>query len=202
MSSAQINFITQEINDLLQLSAIEICDHPPVCISPIKCVPKKGQDKHRLIIDLRQVNKSLNTPKFKYEDINTVIEQIEYNDQLISVDLKNVFQHILIIPEDRDYLAFEWLRVIYRYRVLPLSFGLPCSPYYFCKFLCFVATYLRSQYQMRLCFYMDDILLMAKEEAIVPQTDILLVTLQCLGWQINIKKSSLTPSWQTTYIGC
>ena len=103
MTRAHINFITQEINDLLQSGSIEVCDHSTVCISPIKCVAKKGQDKHRLIIDLCQVNKFLTTPKFKY-DINTVIEKFEYNDQLISVDLKNGFNHILIIPEDRDYL--------------------------------------------------------------------------------------------------
>ena len=192
-------FISHEIHDLIQSGAIEVCDSTPAFISPIKCVPKKGKDKLRIIIDLRTLNECLDTPKFKYEDINTVLEQIEYEDQVISVDLKNGFQHILVHPAHRDFLSFEWLGVYYRFRVLP--FGLACSPYYFCKFLRYVATYLRTEYHMRLCFYMDDILLMASEKDIVQQRDILLLTLQRLGWQVNLEKSHLTPSHQTTYIG-
>ena len=198
-SSKEVNFITCEVKDLLQSGAIEVCKEAPQCISPIRCVPKKGKDNYRLITDLRLVNTYLDTPKFKYEDINRVIQEIDNNDQLISVDLKNGFQHILVNIQHRDYLAFEWLGCYYRYRVLP--FGLACSPYFFCKILRFVATYLRQEYHMKLCFFSDDILLMAPEETIIQQRDIILMTLQRLGWQVNWEKSSLSPQNQIEYIG-
>ena len=191
-------FISEEINDMLASGAIEKCSVKPKCVSPIKCVPKKGRRKLRIITDLRKLNQFIDTPSFKYEDINMVTEQIQYMDKLVSVDLKNGFQHILVDPKDRDLLGFKWQGCYYRYRVLP--FGLSCSPYYFCKILRPVANYLRSR-GLRVCFYMDDILLMAQEDHIGAHRDLLLITLQRLGWQINSEKSELTPTDQIDYIG-
>lgn len=191
-------FISTEIQSLLESGAVEECVYRPKFVSPIKCVPKKGKDKFRLIIDLRRLNNYIDVPAFKYEDINLVLQQIEHGDELISVDLKNGFQHILIHPEDRDYLGFQWGGSFFRFRTLP--FGLSCSPYYFCKILRPVANYLREQ-GLRVCFYMDDILLMSHGDHIIEHRDLLLITLQRLGWQVNIEKSELTPRQDIIYIG-
>lgn len=198
MPACHASFISVEIQDLLRSGAIERCSYKPHCISPIKCVPKKGRDRFRLIIDLRGVNVSINVPSFKYEDINFVIQQVKLDDELVSVDLKNGFQHILVHPDYRDYLGFSWGNFYYRFRTLP--FGLSCSPYFFCKILRPVANFLRSQ-GLRVCFYMDDILLMSQKTSMMEHRSLLLLTLQRLGWQINLEKSDLTPAQEITYIG-
>ena len=190
-------FVTAEVSELLQSGAIEVCSVKPRCVSSMKCVPKKGS-KLRLILDLRRLNECIVTPSFKYEDVNTVIDQIEQLDELVTIDLKNGFQHVLVDPAFRDLLGFKWNNQYYRYRVLP--FGLSCSPYFFCKILRVVANHLRSL-QLRVCFYMDDVLLMAKANCMSAHRDELLLTLQRLGWQINMEKSHLTPAHQTNYIG-
>ena len=63
-------------------------------------------NKFRLIIDLQILNTHCNVPSFKYEDVNTVIEQVKQDDLKIAVDLKNGFQHILVHKQDRDLLGF------------------------------------------------------------------------------------------------
>jgi hypothetical protein len=191
-------FISTEVCDMLKSGAIEQCTARPTCVSPIRCVPKKGVNKLRLIIDLRGVNQFIDTPSFKYEDINVVLDQIRQGDELVSVDLRNGFQHVLVHPDDRDLLGFKWKGVYYRYKVLP--FGLSCSPYYFCKILRVVANYLRTE-ALRVCFYMDDILLMAQAGDMVRHRELMLLTLQRLGWQVNWGKSDLSPSQELTYIG-
>lgn len=65
MPGTHVHFITADIQQLLLSGAIEQCVAQPHCISPLKCVPKKGKDKLRLIIDLRNVNTFIDTPGFK-----------------------------------------------------------------------------------------------------------------------------------------
>ena len=144
------------------------------------------------------MNSHCEAPPFKYEDINTVLSQIQQDDLMISVDLKNGFQHVLVRPADRDYLGIQWQGVYYRYRVLP--FGLNASPFIFCKIVRLVATHLRTQ-SLRACFYMDDILLMAQPDQMPDHKQLLLSTLRRLGWQLNWEKSELLPTNSMPYIG-
>ena len=197
MPESHKQFITAEISQLYS-GEIEKCSYRPHCVSPLKCVPKKGKVKLRLIIDLRKVNAFIDTPGFKYEDINTVIDQIQQEDELISIDLKNGFQNVLVHESYRDYLGFHWQGQYYRYRILP--YGLSCSPYFFCKLLRVAANYLRSL-GIRTCFYMDDILVMAQAGVMDQQKTQVLLTLQTMGWQINLDKSELLPVKEITYIG-
>ena len=190
-------FVTSEIAELLASGAIEKCQSRPHCISPITYVPKKG-NRLRLVIDLRKLNEHIQTPSFKYEDINIVLDQIQQGDKLISLDLRNGFQHVLVHPADRNLLGFRWQNIWYRFCVLP--FGLSCSPYFFCKILCTVSNFLR-EHSMWICIYMDDILLMAKPADIMQHHEMLLLTLQRLAWKVNWDKSSLTPANIITYIG-
>jgi hypothetical protein len=48
---------------------------------------------------------------------------------------------------------------------------------------------------------MDDVLLMAREDHMIDHRNILLLTPQRLGWQINWEKSELTPTHSINYIG-
>ena len=148
-----------------------------VCLS-IKFVSKKGKNKLCLIIDLWCVNRCIDTPSVKYEDSNTAIDQVKLGDQLISVDLKHVFQHILVHPE-------FWV-------------GLHCSHYYFCTILRIVANYLHSQ-SITVCVYLDDIRLVALANIMLANCDLLVLTL-CRGWVG--KSTGRRRSWHQHIISC
>ena len=198
-SDTDFFFIESEIKDLLKSGAIEECVTRPKCVSPMNCVPKKG-GKKRLITDLRKLNSFCVSPKFKYEDVKTVISQIATDDYMISLDLKNGYQHVLVHPDSRDFLGIHWQGRYYRWRVLP--FGLNYSPYVFCKIVRQVATHLRSSCSsFRACFYIDDFLLMSKAESVQQHKSLLLSTLAKLGWQVNWSKSKLAPTQAIPYIG-
>ena len=66
-NSEQYNFISAEIRELVAKGVIRQVNYSPICISPVSCVPKKG-NKLRLITDLRRLNKYCLPPKFSAEN--------------------------------------------------------------------------------------------------------------------------------------
>ena len=190
-------FIQSEINNLLLQGQIEVCEVKPKCVSPLICVTKKN-NSFRLVSDLRNLNVYCPAPKFKYEDINTVISLIKPKDFLVAADLKDGFHHIKAHKDHRTYLGFQFKGIYYQWTVLP--YGHSCSPYLFCKILRPVVTYLRSL-GIRVVLYVDDFLLMAQHDVIDKHKDRLLHILDVLGWTVNWEKSSLTPSLCKVFIG-
>ena len=97
----------------------------------------------------------------------------------------------MVIPKHRKFLRFSFLGSHYQYNRLP--FGYSLAPQTFSK--C-VETVLRplDATGMRVLFYLDDLLLMArsKEEAAI-QTKKLVIHLTNSGFAINWKKSSPLP---------
>ena len=196
-SIQQSQFIQPEINALLCSGAIKEVAVPPVCISPIGCVPKKG-GKNRLIVDLRRINQSCEELNFQYEDINTVIDYVQPHDQLITLDIKNGYHHIPVALEHQQYLGISFQGRYFVWQVLP--FGLSSSPYFFCKTVRPIIQYLRLK-NIRLSSYVDDFILLARKQCMQSQRSIFLDTLRNLGWVINVEKSSLNPGSTKTFIG-
>ena len=196
LSAKQEAFVDREIHDLLTSGAIEECLGQPHCVSPIGCVPKKNK-KFRLIVDLRRLNSVSETPKFQYESISTVCDQVRPHDSLFTLDIKNGFHHIPVHSDHRKFLGIHWKGHWYQWTVLP--FGFNGSPYFFCKTLRPVIRHLRQQ-GLRLV-YVDDILLMAPPSEIENHRQLLLDTLTRLGWLINWEKSSLQPAPCKEFIG-
>lgn len=199
LSFTQGEFVASELNNLVKAGAIERCNSntPPKCISPLGCVPKKG-GKLRLITDMRRINSHVTVPKFQYEDIQTVTNMIQSDDQLITLDISNGFHHIPIAEQDRDKLGIFFRGRYYRWKVAP--FGLSISPLLFCKTVRPVVQYLRAQ-GLRIVAYVDDFILMSTPALMNEQKMLLLQTLENLGWIINLEKSSLNPETSKEYIG-
>ena len=196
-SKAESDFIRTELQALLLLGHIELCEEKPYCVSPIKCIPKKKGD-FRLITDLRYVNAKCTPPKFKNEDINTVINLIKPKDFIVTADLKNGFFHIPVHPDQQELLGFAFQNKYYKWTVLP--FGHCCSPYFFCKVLRPVIAYLRSK-GIKVVVYVDDFILLSPQHLIQKQTELFLATLEQLGWSVNYEKSSLEPALIKIFIG-
>ena len=197
LSAKQEAFVDREIHDLLTSGAIEECLGQPHCLSPIGCVPKKNK-KFRLIVDLRRLNSVSETPKFQYESISMVCDQVRPHDSLVTLDIKNGFHHIPVHSDHRKFLGIHWKGHWYQWTVLP--FGFNGSPYFFCKTLRPVIQHLRQQ-GLRLVVYVDDILLMAPPSEIENHRQLLLDMLTRLGWLINWEKSSLQPAPRKEFIG-
>ena len=190
-------FIDKEISDLLLKGAISQVDQAPHCVSPIGCVPKKG-NKFRLIIDLRAINKHVKCPYYKNEGIETVCDYIEVGDNLITLDLKDGFHHISVNEQYRTYLGFKWRNRYFVWNVLP--FGLNASPWFFNKVIRAFVTFVRNS-GIRFCMFVDDGILLAQPELISEHSMFLLDTCDKLGLRINFEKSSLEFSTSKKYIG-
>ena len=194
----EFEFVDKEVSSLLERGAIIKSQTKPQCVSGLKCVPKKGNNKYRLIIDLRILNECVLPQKFQYEGIKTVKGLIRSNDRLVTTDLKNGFHHVPIHVDDWKYLGFCWKQEFYVWCVLP--FGLKCSPYFFHKFLRPVVCFLREQ-GIRVVIYVDDCLLLSEPSSITDHRDFLLQVFEELGLHINFEKSSLEPSCEKKFIG-
>ena len=143
----------------------------------MKCVPKLN-GKLRLVVDCRHVNNSIKCDKFSQEGIEAVANQIQQDDELVSVDLKNGFHHVPVETKFHKYLAIQWQGRFYVWQVLP--FGVKCALYYFNKILRPVIAYLRQE-GLRSALFVDDFFLMSRPHLMETQKDHLILTLQQLA---------------------
>ncbi|KAM4690422.1 uncharacterized protein WCC33_017807 [Rhinophrynus dorsalis] len=160
----------------------------------------KPSGKLRLILDLKDLNQSLRVQHFKMESVLSAIKLTQPQNFLSRIDLKDAFYHVLIRPSHRKYLRFHILKTHYQFRALP--FGLATAPQIFTKLLAVAMAELRSQYQLKVVPYLDDILLISPSlHTAVQNTAICKRRLQELGWLINEEKSMLYPSKQLQFLG-
>jgi len=82
--------------------------------------------KTRLTIDLRDVNEQLEETSFRYEALPEFVASLLLCDHLISWDIKDVFHHVYIHPDDRTYLNFAINGEVYEAITMP--FGLFIAP--------------------------------------------------------------------------
>ncbi len=93
-------------------------------------VPKKDGGL-RPILDLRLLNRSVRRLKFRMLTVKQVVSQIRSEDWFVTIDLKDAYFHVSILPSHRKFLRFVFRGKAYQYRVLP--FGLTLSPQTFTK---------------------------------------------------------------------
>lgn len=197
LTFSQARFVDKEILALTLSGAIKKVNCAPKCVSPIGCVPKKG-NKWRLITDLRAINQYIEAPKFQYEGISYLKNIVKPDDQFITWDLNSGFHHVEIHPSLQTYLGIKWRNKYYVWTVLP--FGLNVSPYFFSKITRAVITYLRSV-GLRVASYVDDGCLAAQYCDMDTHKSLLLNTLDSLGFFVNKEKSSLIPEFQKEFLG-
>ena len=194
----QIEFVNSEIEKLLHRGSIrEVRREEIHCVLPLRCVPKK-QHKFRLVLDCRHVNERIVCPTFTQEGIQTVAEQIEEGDRLISVDLESGFHHVPVQFSDQKYLGFYWKHKWYVWTVL--AFGIKSAPYFFNKVLRPVVRFFREN-NVRSALFVDDFLFMIKLMQLTDQREFILQSLEELGWLVNFEKSSLIESTSCEFIG-
>jgi hypothetical protein len=191
------NFVTTEIQRLLDLGAISPTSKKKAwIINPIGVVPKKN-GKKRLIIDMRFVNQFMQIPKFKLEDLRTAINYLEQGDWMIKIDLQDGYFHTPVHRMFRKFLAFSWEGKVYHYNVLP--FGLAISPICFTKFLRPMVQFFRLM-NLRLVSYVDDFLFLLKNPD-SQMIQLIINTFSAFGLRINLQKSILIPTQEIEFLG-
>ncbi|KAL0148205.1 hypothetical protein M9458_056526, partial [Cirrhinus mrigala] len=108
----------QEVNTLLRKEAIEV--FPPDnresgFYSRYFIVPKKDGGL-RPILDLRLLNRAVMCLRFKMLTLSQVISQIRSKDWFVTIDLKDAYFHISILPQHRKFLRFAFRGEAYQYR--------------------------------------------------------------------------------------
>ncbi len=133
-SSASIQWVVptlvmdREVDTLLRKEAIEVV--PPHereygFYSWYFIVTKKDRGLDP-ILDLHQLKRSVSRLKFKMLTLKQVVYQIRSKDWFVTIDLKDAYFHVSILPTHREFLRFAFRDEAYQYRVLP--FGLALSP--------------------------------------------------------------------------
>ncbi len=194
----QVLAMEQEIKALLEKEAIEYVPHSnreTGFYSRYFIVPKKDGGL-RPILDLRVLNVSVLKLKFKMLTLRQIVSQIRSEDWFVTIDLKDAYFHISILPYHR---RFAFGGKAYQYRVLP--FGLALSPRTFTKCVDAALVPLRLQ-GIRIMNYIDNWLILAQSHQLaVRHRDVVLAHMEKLGLRLNAKKSVLSPLQRTTFLG-
>ena len=126
-------FAIPELLKLIKTGRVEIVKEKPAFLNPLHVVQQPN--KKRLILDCSYLNNFIEIPKFKYEDQKTALSFFKKNGFMISYDLKDGYNQVLIDKRFRKYLSFKFVykgQTIYaRYVCGP--FGLKDLPYVFTK---------------------------------------------------------------------
>ncbi len=159
--SAPGRVMEQEVHSLLVKEAIERVpppDRESGFYSRYFIVPKKDGGL-RPILDLRHLNRSLRRFGFKMLTIPIIMSQIRSEDWFVTIDLKDTYFHVSIIPSHRRFLRFAFGGKAFQYRVIPFSLAL--SPRTFTKCMDAALAHLRLQ-GIRVLNYIDDRLILAQ----------------------------------------
>lgn len=110
----------------------------------------------RPILDLRTLNKFVQSQRFKMVTLGMRIPALECGHWFSALNLQDAYFHVTIHPAHRQFLRFTVGSNYYQYRVLP--FGLSTAPKVFSKTLRVVAAHLCRQGTV-IFLYLDDCLM-------------------------------------------
>lgn len=187
------------IDDLLSIGAVQECvEEDGQFLSSIFLVPKKN-GKMRFILNLKNLNKFIETIHFKMEDFRTVLKLISKGCFMASFDLQDAY---LMIPIHKDFwkfLRFYWQGHLYEFICLP--FGLSTAPWVFTKIMKPVTSHLRFLGWLSVV-YLDDWWLVGTSRYLCSQNiKVSREFLESLGFILNLKKSNLDPSTSCKFLG-
>ena len=188
------------VEDLVTKQAIEEVPLPrgPGFYSHVFAV-EKSSGGHRLVINLRELNRHLNVPSFRMETNRSVLAALHASRWAVSLDLKDAYNHVLVHPKARPYLRFTHGQTVWQFRALP--FGLSTAPFTFTWLMRPVLKEMRRR-GIHVNAYLDDwILHHPSREVLQSQVPFTLDLLNSLGLQVNWAKSHLTPTQHLEYLG-
>ena len=198
-SQKEHQVIDRELPKMLQKGIITKTSHNTGdYFSPI-FMREKSNGKCRIILNLKQLNKNIDTKHFKMESIRNVKHMIRRNCWMASVDLKDAYYSIHIHPKHCKFLKFLWEGSFYGYTCLPNGYS--DAMRIFKKVLKPVYGFLRMR-GFQSVTYVDDNFLQGDvwqdcQDNINATTNVL----TCLGYTIHMEKSILEPRQEIEFLG-
>ena len=107
--------IDQEISKLLNMGVIKEVEHDPnEYISPIFVVPKKNGE-YRMILNLKELNKSIPYYHFKMETFESALKLVKPICYFGSVDVRHAYYCVPIAEKSQIKLRFQKSGKVYQY---------------------------------------------------------------------------------------
>lgn len=200
LSKVQTAHVNNEVNSLLKLGVVTKC-LPCVgqFISPVFCVPKPD-GSYRMILNLKQFNKSVEYNHFKMECLEHALQLLTPGCFMASVDLQKAYHSLLVAVNSRKFLRFNWNEQLYEYTVLP--FGLSSAPRIFTKVLKVLLSTLREKMGITLVAYLDDTFIVnANYDQLLIQLKEMIELFEKAGFFVNFDKSVLIPCHRLKFLG-
>ena len=184
---------------MLAKGALEIVPDPGHVFYSRLFLVEKATGGWRPVIDLSTLNTFIRQTPFKMETVASVLNAVQENDLLTSLDLKDAYFQVPVHPSSRKFLRFVSQGTVYQFKVL--CFGLSTAPQVFTRVFAAVSAWAHTS-AIRLRRYLDDWLVLAPLEAKACQhVQELLLLCHDLGIVVNEKKSDLVPSRSASYLG-
>ena len=201
MNEIQCRFVDSKLNELLENRCIvrKSKFDPSGFLSNIFLVPKKEENKFRLILNLRELNKQVVVPHFRMESLKDVQRLVHVGAFLGTCDIKDAYPHLMARLDQQSLLQFRWRGKYFAFCTMPQ--GLSNAPYVFTRICRKVAGYLRNR-GVFCVFYIDDIIIVGSSfEQCQKNIELVVSTLQKCGFIINFAKSQLIPAQTATVLG-
>jgi hypothetical protein len=153
----------------------------------------------RIILDLTVLNTFVTYHHFKMDNLSSAISLLSPGAFMASIDWKEAYYSVPIDIPMRNFLAFKWDGITYRFTCLPN--GLSCAPRVFTKLTKVLFSKLREKGHLSTS-YIDDCLLVAKSrDSCVDNVKDTIKMSQNAGFTIHATKSVLTPTQRIVFLG-
>ena len=196
-SAEKNDIISKEVANLLQKAVIIETRHEPgEFISSVFVRPKKD-GSHRMILNLKNLNKHVQYNHFKMDTLQSVISLMTPNCFMASVDLKDAYYSVPVAVAHQKYLKFEWGGKLYQFTCFPN--GLAFCPRKFTKLMKPAYAALRQLGHIN-SPYIDDSYLQggSYEECLANVLDTVKMFLS-LGFILHPQKSVFTPTQRLVF---
>jgi hypothetical protein len=169
-------------------------------VSPFFARPKAEAGKWRPILSMKQVNLFIRYTKFRMVTIKDIRLWIRPDYFLSSLDLTDAYFSIPLCRTAWRFVRFVWRDLTYEF--MTNMFGLGPSARLFTKVLAVVIRFLRKKFSMLIQGYIDDFLIQAMTATLCTRhTHVAIIIFHCLGFEVNMKKSSLVPAQSIAHLG-
>ena len=159
MSVVEKLAVTSEIKKMLTKGVVEVTTPEQDQFLSNVFVRPKPENKHRMILNLKELNKCVRFLHFKMENLKDIKHLLQKGDFLIKIDLQDAFWSVPVSRASRKLMRFEWENTLYEFRTL--AFGLGPAPWVFTKMMKIPISLMRKL-GSRLMIFLDDMLLAAQ----------------------------------------
>ena len=161
-------------------------------------LPPRSLGGWRPVIDLSRLNRSVRVSHFHMETQQSVLQSLRPGDWMVSLDMKDAYLQVPVHPESRCYLRFCVGEEVFQFRAL--CFSVSTDPQAFTRVMAPILS-IMHRHGFRILRYLDDWLVLGSSfRNLVRARDFLLWLCQELGVQVNLEKSSLTPTQTLDYL--